>query len=439
MTGDIFAYTSHLLCLVLLAYLLCHPPCVWTTRMDDTGFYTDNGLEQSVMVSRIPHRVKKEFQQEILTLMGLHHKPKPRAPGKETSAPRFMIDLYNKLHGSGASGSIEDDDEDEHPHFFSRTLENEMPKLNSSDFHNLLTVICKSPSPKSYPLGLHKIHFLRHERDRTFFFDFGEVSPQETVTGAELRLYKSKDRRGRHTTYRIEVFTIQQGVDEQDKILVPETNHLVSSDFEGWILMNVTNAADSWTIMPASNMGLYLRITDMSTGQELRPNHIGIVGHRGDPDKQAFLVCFFKMSRQLHVRRTRSARRQMDTRTAVSRRDDSQSTWRRTRRYVRPVCQRNTMYVDFEALGWQSWIIAPEGYSAFYCDGDCIFPLGLNMNATNHAIVQLLLHTVKSQTMPKPCCSPTKLSAISVLYFDDNSNVILKKYRSMKVKACGCH
>ncbi|CAI9739529.1 morphogenetic 7-like isoform X2 [Octopus vulgaris] len=318
MTGDIFAYTSHLLCLVLLVCLLCRPPCVWTARMDDTGFYTDNGLKQSVMVSRIPHRVKKEFQQEILTLMGLHHKPKPRAPGKETSAPRFMIDLYNRLHGSGASGSIEDDDEDEHPHFFSRTLENEMPKLNSSD------VIM------SFVNHVHKIHFLRHERDRTFFFDFGEVSPQETVTGAELRLYKAKDRRGRHTTYHIEVFTIQQGVDEQDKILVPETNHLVSSDFEGWILMNVTNAADSWTIMPASNMGLFLRITDMSTGQELRPNHIGIVGHRGDPDKQAFLVCFFKMSRQLHVRRTRSARRQMDTRTAVSRRDDSQSTWRRT-------------------------------------------------------------------------------------------------------------
>uniref|UniRef100_A0A0L8GPY2 TGF-beta family profile domain-containing protein n=1 Tax=Octopus bimaculoides TaxID=37653 RepID=A0A0L8GPY2_OCTBM len=398
------AWTSYLLCLVLLACLLCRPPCVWTTQMEGTGFYTDNGLEQSVMVSRIPHRVKKEFQQEILTLMGLHHKPKPRAPGKETSAPRFMIDLYNKLHGSGASGSIEDDDEDEHPHFFSRTLENEMPKLNSSD------VI---------------MSFVNH----VYVYGCACVIHSVCLCGCVCMLHS------------VCVYGSVYLYGCVDKILVPETNHLVSSDFEGWILMNVTNAADSWTIMPASNMGLYLKITDMSTGQELRPNHIGIVGHRGDPDKQAFLVCFFKMSQQLHlhVRRTRSARRQMDTRTAVSHRDDSHWTWRRTRRYVRPVCRRKTMYVDFEDLGWQSWIIAPEGYSAFYCDGDCIFPLGLNMNATNHAIVQLLLHTVKSQTMPKPCCSPTKLSAISVLYFDDNSNVILKKYRSMKVKACGCH
>ena len=36
--------------------------------------------------------------------------------------------------------------------------------------------------------------------------------------------------------------------------------------------------------------------------------------------------------------------------------------------------------------------------------------------------------------VPKPCCAPTKLNAISVLYFDDNTNVILKKYRNMVVR-----
>lgn len=41
--------------------------------------------------------------------------------------------------------------------------------------------------------------------------------------------------------------------------------------------------------------------------------------------------------------------------------------------------------------------------------------------------------------VPKPCCAPTKLNAISVLYFDDSSNVILKKYRNMVVRSCGCH
>lgn len=39
----------------------------------------------------------------------------------------------------------------------------------------------------------------------------------------------------------------------------------------------------------------------------------------------------------------------------------------------------------------QDWIIAPEGYAAYYCEGECAFPLNSYMNATNHAIVQTLV------------------------------------------------
>lgn len=102
-------------------------------------------------------------------------------------------------------------------------------------------------------------------------------------------------------------------------------------------------------------------------------------------------------------------------------------------------CQRKTLYVSFRDLGWQDWIIAPDGYAAFYCVGECSFPLSPAMNATNHAIVQTLVHLMYPDSVPKPCCAPSKLSAIMVLFFDDNSNVILKKYKNMSVKSCGCH
>nr|XP_009510160.1 PREDICTED: bone morphogenetic protein 5-like [Phalacrocorax carbo] len=102
-------------------------------------------------------------------------------------------------------------------------------------------------------------------------------------------------------------------------------------------------------------------------------------------------------------------------------------------------CKKHELYVSFRDLGWQDWIIAPEGYAAFYCDGECSFPLNAHMNATNHAIVQTLVHLMFPDHVPKPCCAPTKLNAISVLYFDDSSNVILKKYRNMVVRSCGCH
>jgi len=107
--------------------------------------------------------------------------------------------------------------------------------------------------------------------------------------------------------------------------------------------------------------------------------------------------------------------------------------------FRRSGCQKRTLYVSFRDLGWQDWIIAPDGYAAFYCHGECSFPLNTHMNATNHAIVQTLVHLMTPYQVPKPCCAPTKLSGISVLYFDESSNVILKKYRNMVVKSCGCH
>ncbi|VDO79739.1 unnamed protein product, partial [Soboliphyme baturini] len=82
----------------------------------------------------------------------------------------------------------------------------------------------------------------------------------------------------------------------------------------------------------------------------------------------------------------------------------------------RSLCQRHELYVDFESVGWNDWIVAPPGYKAYYCQGDCPFPLSDNLNATNHAIVQTLVHSANPGAAPKSCCVPTELSPISMLY-----------------------
>ena len=55
--------------------------------------------------------------------------------------------------------------------------------------------------------------------------------------------------------------------------------------------------------------------------------------------------------------------------------------------------------VSFQDLGWEEWIIAPDDYQAFYCHGECSFPLNTHMNATNHAIVQTLVHLMNPSTV----------------------------------------
>ena len=60
------------------------------------------------------------------------------------------------------------------------------------------------------------------------------------------------------------------------------------------------------------------------------------------------------------------------------------------------------------------------------------------MNATNHAIVQTLVSLMRPSRVPLPCCAPTAMDPLSVLYTDENQ-VFLRKFKDMIVTACGCH
>ncbi|CAJ0937070.1 unnamed protein product, partial [Mesorhabditis belari] len=101
-------------------------------------------------------------------------------------------------------------------------------------------------------------------------------------------------------------------------------------------------------------------------------------------------------------------------------------------------CHRKGLYVNFNDLGWKDWVIAPEGFQSFLCDGGCSFPLHNKMNATNHAIVQTLVHLLHPQRAPSPRCAPSKLSQQKIIFIDNSENVVLKRYQDMIVQECGC-
>ncbi|XP_067848366.1 protein DVR-1-like [Heptranchias perlo] len=102
------------------------------------------------------------------------------------------------------------------------------------------------------------------------------------------------------------------------------------------------------------------------------------------------------------------------------------------------VCKRRRLHIHFKDVGWQHWIIAPRGYMANYCHGECPYPLSESLNGTNHAILQTLVHSTDPGLTPQPCCVPIKLSPLSMLYYDNNDNVVLRHYDDMVVDECGC-
>ena len=101
-------------------------------------------------------------------------------------------------------------------------------------------------------------------------------------------------------------------------------------------------------------------------------------------------------------------------------------------------CRRWPLYVDFGEVGWNDWIVAPAGYQAYYCAGECPFYMPDHLNASNHAVVQALVHSIQPSLVPRPCCVPTEMRPISMLYVDGDDKVIIKNYQDMVVEACGC-
>ncbi|KAG8225067.1 hypothetical protein J437_LFUL000046 [Ladona fulva] len=94
-------------------------------------------------------------------------------------------------------------------------------------------------------------------------------------------------------------------------------------------------------------------------------------------------------------------------------------------------CCRYPLTVDFEDFGWD-WIIAPKRYEANYCSGECPY-----------VFLQKYPHThIVQQANPGgtagPCCAPRKMSSISMLYFDNEFNIIYSLLPGMVVDRCGC-
>lgn len=100
-------------------------------------------------------------------------------------------------------------------------------------------------------------------------------------------------------------------------------------------------------------------------------------------------------------------------------------------------CCRYNLWVSFKDIGWDSWIVSPEGFDAFYCKGKCS---GRFKPANTHTLVQTALRKKANMTLPKPCCVPKKLTPLSLYHYDDSDppELVLTTHKGMIVKSCAC-
>lgn len=288
------------------------------------------------------------------------------------------------------------------------------------------------------------------------------LGPNTPVLAAQLRVYRNySSSQGRNHQFALAALANHFKIEES------VTN--VPARHNGWITLNVTSAIEDWakTRDQGSSTKLELRLS--VTPNELKPiSYYGILNSVGvSREFHPFLVIYLvtrdvpskplefpeleesqllgyigelKKSERVNLSSDNRQRRSLKPQT--SHRAQGKSTTNRTKPFIfnpyhQTFCNKNQFYVNFGDLKWSDWIIAPDGFDAYYCSGRCPFPLPPSLTGSNHAIIQYLAH-LYNKNIPPPCCAPTKLQPISVLYYDDYSNVVLKEYRNMIVQSCGC-
>lgn len=335
-----------------------------------------------------------EVEAQLLSFLGM--KRRPRATS-DLVIPEHMIELYQQQSG----------------------LEFETTNFASTGKHTGSANTIRSINSHNKVSGS-----VSDKKSRTYFkFDMRHWQSEEDLKAAELRVHIDPDMNflgsGRRRLYSLSVLEVISATKGKEPILrMLDTKQMDAGDpavSSGWYSLDVMPAVERWFAESKEFGGLVVEVKAMKVGS---PGASWTVSH-------PTILVYTDDGREGN-RMKRNAK------------PKKKNGGRRNKRKRKTNCRRHPLYVDFQDVGWNDWIVAPPGYHAFFCYGECPFPMADHLNSTNHAIVQTLVNSVNPSAVPRACCVPTDLSPISMLYLDESDKVVLKNYKDMVVEGCGC-
>ncbi|CRL01208.1 CLUMA_CG014378, isoform A [Clunio marinus] len=390
----------------------------------DSSSLDSNNIELSDSIERDSNRGNKpdpqtlvQIEKNLLSLFGFEKRPK--VDRSKIVIPEAMKKLYAQIMGHELDSL-------------------DVPK---ADLHDKDANTIRSYSHEESNIDNR---FKYHNRFR-LFFNISNIPEKERLRDTEITFNRNQIKNVNNVRHQIDVYDIVRPGRKHKKrkpIFLLADTKTVNVNETGSISLNVMSAVKRWLREPKRNHGLLVHISALDDSNSVNiddsfnvPSHQHIRLRRSideSPESwaqaQPLLFTYTDDGRykQRSIRDANRSRRAPGGRRGHRRKDN------------REICQRRPLYVDFSDVGWNDWIVAPPGYEAFYCHGECNFPIADHLNTTNHAIVQTLVHSISPSLAPKACCVPTQLSSISMLYLDDQNKVVLKNYQDMTVVGCGC-
>ncbi|KAM4698214.1 growth/differentiation factor 8-like [Rhinophrynus dorsalis] len=267
--------------------------------------------------------------------------------------------------------------------------------LEEDDYHATTETIITMPTEYDFPTT---------EKPKCCYFKFSSIMQYNKIAKAQLWIYLKPVQK--RTTVFVQTFRLPKPLNEVGRSTGIRSLKLEINPGSGtWKSLDVKTALQNWLKQSESMLGIEIKACD-ENGRDIP------IAYRGSNEDG--------LNPFIEVKVTDTPKR--------SRRDfgldcDEHSTESR--------CCRYPLTVDFEAFGWD-WIIAPKRYKANYCAGECGIAF-LQKYAPTH----FSLHA-NPKGSAGPCCTPTKMSPINMLYFNENEQIIYGKIPAMVVDRCGC-
>ncbi|XP_050423442.1 growth/differentiation factor 8 isoform X2 [Adelges cooleyi] len=247
------------------------------------------------------------------------------------------------------------------------------------------------------------------------YFTFSEKTSQHQITKAVLWVYKKRTTTELHQT--------DQVINLEVNRIHPVTMHplymttikrVINTTEPTWVSINLQRHMADWfdTTNTAKNLTLMVHASYVHANMtHAKTPFVTDARKRADMMEIPYLEVHTVDDRRSRAKRNAGAGLFCNETSAETR------------------CCRYPLTVNFEDFGWH-WIIAPKTYVANYCSGTCD-PMLFTKYPHTH-LVQMTKFGVG------PCCAPRKMSAISMVYFDVDLNIVYGILPGMVVDRCGC-
>lgn len=279
-------------------------------------------------------------------------------------------------------------------------------------------------------------HVKQHLRFHTPF-----IVSEGDVSSAQLRLFRQAPLDGSgEVIARAMVYLVLEVSDLSggDKLQLLDKVDLFDIGGDQWVVFDIKAAAREWVKCPRGTFELELH-TELVNNTKVTPSSLGLKKPSSNTPKETIAVVFLKNGDKMDIDIVSRLRRSQDVLARVIG-NNLPDWWRNTRKDLKRrdnVCQKREFYVDFGLLGWKS-IVSPRGFWSSVCSGECPLTLSNNMNASNHARIQNIMHHKHPADFPSVACVPVKLSYFIVLYRNRNGDLVLRRMNDMIAVHCGC-